>query len=243
MGRTVPLLSSESSVNPIPNFVSPDDALFYDSIGIDADGPALPLAQPVALHPFNSSQKVDLGRVLGGVRGDLGKWQYDAYLSYSKSVGKYDDQVMYADRVNWGTGFDQVNFTDVPECGAGAPAGCVPLNLFTDDALTKGKLTPAEEAYYFTVDHGRTDYSQLIAEATLTGDLIQLPAGPLGTAVGVSFRRDKIDDLPGVLSRDLEFVQPLVVRRDQGHRRPVGSLRRIRNPRHPRRAADRGPEP
>jgi len=186
-GELFPYYSNLSSVNPLP-----------DQIGY---GPHEIYAQPVVLHPFNSKQKVDLGRFLGGVRGDLGKWQYDAYLSYSKSEGYYDNQVMYADRVNWGTGFDQNNFVNIPECGAGAPAGCVPLNLFTQDAWQNGKLTPAEEAYYFTWDHGKTDYEQTIAEATLTGDLLQLPAGALGAAFGISIRQDKIDDLPGELSR------------------------------------------
>lgn len=185
-GELFPYYSNNSSVNILP-----------DTIGY---GPQQIYAQPVVLHPSNSSQKVDLGRLLGGVRGDIGTWQYDAYVSYSKSVGKYDDDVVYADRVNWGTGFDQNQFINIDECGAGAPAGCVPLNLFSPDALLLGKLTPAEEAYYFTVDHGKTDYTQTTAEASLTGDIMQLPAGALGGAFGISFREDKIDDTPGALS-------------------------------------------
>ena len=163
-------------------------------------------AQPVVLHPFNSSQDVKFARTLAGIRGNIGTWHWDSSLSYSRSDGRYDDQVMYADRVNWGTGLNQNTFEFMDEdtgdaCGAGAPAGCVPLNLFSDDAMTKGKLTPAEEAWYFTVDHGKTIYEQSILEATATGNLGHLPAGPLATAVGVSFRQDKIDDLPGELSR------------------------------------------
>ena len=164
------------------------------------------IAQPIALHKFTASQKVDFTRLLGGVRGNLGNWNWDAYVSHSKSDGTYSGTAIYADRVNWGTGFDQVNFDYMDQttgdvCGAGAPAGCIPLNLFTNDALTKAKLTPEEEAWFFTQDVGKTIYEQTIAEATITGDLYQLPAGPLGAAFGVSFREDKIDDLPGELSR------------------------------------------
>jgi iron complex outermembrane receptor protein len=163
-------------------------------------------AQPVVIHQFDASQNVKLGRVLGGARGEIGKWNWDSYLSYSKSDGRYDSTAIYADRVNWGTGLNQNTFdfmdnTTGDACGASAPAGCVPLNLFTADANTKGKLTPAEEAWYFTVDHGKTIYEQTIFETTLTGDLFQLPAGAVSTALGVSLRNDKIDDLPGALSR------------------------------------------
>ncbi|HTM83002.1 TonB-dependent receptor plug domain-containing protein [Asticcacaulis sp.] len=178
-GQLFPYYSYASSVNPL----------------------GIPYLQPIALHENFSSQEVNLGRALGGVRGTLSSWNWDAYVSYSKSVGKYDESATYADRVNWGTGFDQNTFEFIDECGAGAPAGCVPLNLFTPEALLEGKLTDAENAYYFTVDHGRTDYSQLTAEATATGDIMQLPAGALGGAFGISFREDRINDVPGELSR------------------------------------------
>ncbi|MDV6329810.1 TonB-dependent receptor plug domain-containing protein [Asticcacaulis sp. 201] len=190
-----PYYSSFSSVNILPSQFTPAEQALY---GI---GPHGLYAQPVSIYEVDSSQKVDLGRVLGGIRGTLKTWNWDAYVSYSKSVGKYDNTAVYADRVNWGTGFDQNAFVDIPECGAGAPAGCVPLNLFSVTSQTTGRLSPAEEAYYFTVDHGKTDYSQLTAEATLTGDIMQLPAGALGGAFGISFREDKINDVPGELSR------------------------------------------
>jgi iron complex outermembrane receptor protein len=190
-GELFPYYSSNSSVNPLPSTLNP--AYGY--------GPAQIYAQPVTIFQSNSAQKVDLGRFLGGVRGTLSSWNWDAYVSYSKSHGTYDNTAVYADRVNWGTGFDQNNFVEIPECGEGAPAGCVPLNLFTPDALTSGKLTAAEMAYYFTVDHGKTDYTQMTAEATATGDLFQLPAGALAGAFGVSFRKDEINDVPGELSR------------------------------------------
>ncbi len=190
-----PYYSSSSSVNILPSQFTPAEQAAY---GL---GPHGLYAQPITIFESDSQQKVDLGRFLGGVRGTLSSWNWDAYVSYSKSVGKYDSTAIYADRVNWGTGFDQNNFVEIDECGAGAPAGCVPLNLFSPDAQSTGKLTQAEYDYYFTVDHGRTDYSQFTAEATATGDIMQLPAGALGGAFGISFRKDEINDTPGELSR------------------------------------------
>lgn len=193
-GQLFPYYSSNAAVNPLPNTL-PD--FINDYYGF---GPGQPYAQPIAIHQFESSQDVRFSRTLGGVRGTFGNWSWDSYLSYSESDGRYDDEVTYADRINWGTGFDQNAFVEIPVCGTGAPAGCVPLNLFTDKAMTTGELSQAELDYYFTVDHGRTKYSQTTAEATITGDLFQLPAGALGGAFGISFREDKINDTPGELS-------------------------------------------
>ncbi|MFT4075184.1 MAG: TonB-dependent receptor [Asticcacaulis sp.] len=190
-----PYYSTHSSVNILPSQFTPEEQAYY---GLGSGGL---YAEPVTIFESDSSQKVDLGRFLGGVRGTLSSWNWDTYVSYSKSHGTYDNTAIYADRVNWGTGFDQNTFEEIDECGAGAPAGCVPLNLFSPEAQTTGKLTQAEYDYYFTVDHGRTDYTQLTAEATATGDLFQLPAGALAGAFGVSFRKDEINDVPGELSR------------------------------------------
>ena len=44
--------------------------------------------------------------------------------------------------------------------------------------------------------NGTTQYDQAIAEADFTGDLLTLPAGPLGSAFGVSYRHDRISDTP-----------------------------------------------
>lgn len=163
-------------------------------------------ANPVVIHQFDSEQDVSFLKALGGARGEWGKWSWDAYLSYSKSDGTYADTAIYADRVNWGVGLDQTTFDFMDPlsgdaCGAGAPAGCVPLNLFTQQAMTQGRLSDAEEAWYFTVDTGQTVYEQTIFEATTTGDLFELPAGALSTALGISLRNDKIDDQPGALSQ------------------------------------------
>lgn len=171
----------------------------------DAFGGVGLIANPIALAPFSSEQTVDYGRFLGGARGTWGNWNWDAYISTSKSTGKYTTDVIPLDRLNAATGTDQTTldymYNDGGVCETGAPAGCVPLDLFSYDAIVNGVYTPQEEAYLFVKDKGTTDYTQTIAEATLTGDLFELPAGPLGAAFGVSFRHDAINDTPGEYSR------------------------------------------
>jgi iron complex outermembrane recepter protein len=155
---------------------------------------------PYFLTPSNKSQEVNVYRGIVGAKGEWGRWSWDTYLSHSISDGKYLNDVVPQDRLFAGIGFDENQFVHVPVC-QGVPAGCTPLNLFTQDALFNGTLTPAESDYFFVVEEGKTKYTQTIAEATLTGDLLQLPAGPLGAAFGISYRRDELKDTPGEFSR------------------------------------------
>jgi iron complex outermembrane recepter protein len=52
----------------------------------------------------------------------------------------------------------------------------------------------------FDWESGKTVYTQLSAEATVTGTIFELPAGPLSIAAGVTGRRDKINDTPGEIT-------------------------------------------
>ncbi|WKL55996.1 TonB-dependent receptor [Asticcacaulis sp. ZE23SCel15] len=160
------------------------------------------VANPIVLYESQREQDVETYRLLGGVRGDWGKWSYDAYLSHSKSKGDYSQTAIYNDRVDYGTGTNQLTLGLMPGgvCGTGAPAGCVPLDLFNQAALEDGQFSQAVLDYYFTRDAGSTEYTQTIMEASMTGDLFELPAGPLGSAFGISIRKDEIDDTPGPLS-------------------------------------------
>lgn len=172
---------------------------------IDVVGLAGRYANPIVLVPSNSEQEVDVIRGLVGVRGDIGStsWTYDVYASYSSSRGDYVRDVIPEDRLIAGTGTSQDGFfDDFPVCGPTAPAGCVPFtSLFTAAGLV-GNFTPAEQSYFFARDFGKTKYDQTIVEAQFTGDIMALPAGTLAAAAGVSFRKDKIDDLPGEFARN-----------------------------------------
>nr|WP_298925904.1 TonB-dependent receptor [uncultured Erythrobacter sp.] len=88
-------------------------------------------------------------------------------------------------------------------------AGCVPVNLFAASVLT-GPVgdfaTQAERDYLFGARTFDTTYEQIVANAFVTGDLFELPAGPVGAVVGVEYREDKIDSRPdNVASNGLFF--------------------------------------
>jgi iron complex outermembrane receptor protein len=151
----------------------------------------------------DSSQSVDYWRAVGGLRGDLGgagKWHYEAYGQFSKSVGRYRTEQILQDVYDIST---QQGFGSIGSCvGMVTPIShkqCIDLP-WTDPNFLAGNLTPAQVAYMFSWEEGKTVYDQLSGEATLSGELFKLPGGPIGVAVGVDGRRDSINDVPGAIT-------------------------------------------
>jgi len=82
-------------------------------------------------------------------------------------------------------------------------AGCVPVNLFSDTLYTTviGDLaTQAERDYLFGVRSFDTVYEQTIVGGFVTGDIFDLPAGPVGVVLGAEWREDKIDSQPDAIA-------------------------------------------
>ncbi len=152
---------------------------------------------PTAItNQSDSSQKVDYYRGVAGLRGDLGgagNWRYEIYGQYSKSIGRYRDQQILQDAYD--TGYFQYSScagTVTPISGR----NCVDIP-WADPYFLRGELTPEQIGFLFDWEEGKTVYTQKTAEASLSGELFQLPAGPVGVAVGVAAREDRINDTPG----------------------------------------------
>lgn len=145
----------------------------------------------------DSSQKVDYGRGVGGLRGDFGSllngWSWDAHVQYSHSKGKYR-QEQFLQEI-----YDVSSFQYASCAGITLPFSgkqCMDLP-WTDPYFLAGQFTPEQADYMFDWEEGKTVYTQLSGEAIVTGNLFELPAGPLGVAVGAHVRRDRINDVPG----------------------------------------------
>jgi len=75
-------------------------------------------------------------------------------------------------------------------------SGCVPVNLFASSVLNSAQgdfETAAERAYVFGDRSFVTVYEQIVLNAFVTGDLFEMPAGPVGVVLGAEWRQDKID--------------------------------------------------
>jgi len=158
-------------------------------------------ATPVTDH-FDQSQTVDYARVVLGLRGEIGGggfldgWQWDVFGQYSRSDGEYTSDVILQDAV------DSTSFKTASCVGTNLPVSgrpCIDVD-FTNPEFLRGNLTQAERGFLFDNETGNTIYEQTYLEGSLAGNLFDLPAGPLGVAVGFHVRRDEIVDTPGAVT-------------------------------------------
>jgi iron complex outermembrane recepter protein len=159
------------------------------------------LLSPTAItNQSDSSQKVDYYRGVGGLRGDFGgsgDWKWEVYGQYSKSNGKYRTQQILQDVYDTGY-FQSSSCVGTVTPISGRQCIDIPWN---DPYFLRGELTQQQIDFIFDWEQGKTVYTQLTGEATVTGKLAELPAGPLSIAAGVTARRDKINDTPGEITR------------------------------------------
>jgi iron complex outermembrane receptor protein len=148
----------------------------------------------------DSKQRVDYWRGVGGLRGDLGGflkgWSYDVYVQYSHNKGLYSSEQLLQDVI------DITSFQTASCVGTVTPVShkqCIDLP-WTDPNFLAGHFTPEQADYMFDWQTGKTIYKQISGEASLSGTLLQLPAGPLGVALGATARRDSIVDTPGAIT-------------------------------------------
>ncbi len=152
----------------------------------------------------DSSQKVDYYRGVGGLRGDFGgagNWRWEAYGQYSKSVGRYRTQQILQDVYD--SGLEQGLYGGGSCVGTVLPVSgkqCIDLP-WTDPFFLRGELTQQQKDFIFSWEEGKTVYTQLTGEATVNGNLFTLPAGPVQVGAGVTIRRDRINDVPGEITR------------------------------------------
>lgn len=146
---------------------------------------------------------VDYMRFVAGAKGELpvlNGWQWDASLQYSHSDGDYKDAVIFADAIT-----DQEFRSSL--CAGTLTryrrAPCVDINWYDPNFLA-GNFTDQQRAFLFGTVKGNTTYEQISFEAYATGDLFQLPAGPVSAVFGGLYQEDSIEDVPSQVIQDAE---------------------------------------
>lgn len=126
-------------------------------------------------------------RSWAGLRGKISdSWNWEA----SAGFGQYKQDQWRRNEINGLNLIQALNAEmgpDGPRCvdADARAAGCVAIDLFGE-----GSITP-EMANWIRADlHQDLTIRQYTAQAFVTGDLFQLPAGPVGAAFGVDFRKD-----------------------------------------------------
>lgn len=128
-------------------------------------------------------QTRDFWRFVGGLRGELtSRIKWEAYLNHGEnSVVDRQTGGVILDR--FANGF--VTAPGNPLACASGQTGCVILNPFGQNALT-----PNMAQYIGTALTNRNEATQTQVGASVTGSLLDLPAGALGFSLGAEYRRE-----------------------------------------------------
>ena len=151
----------------------------------------------------------DVLRVVGSAVYDIDdNWQADVYYQYGRNDFRSDFTNKIISR-NAANALDATSAGGQPVCRINADASttnddpsCVPLNPFgygngPNFAEAKDYITGSGFQSNVTTQH--------VVAANVTGDLFELPAGPVGVAVGGEFRSDKVSGDTDPLSQANAF--------------------------------------
>lgn len=143
--------------------------------------------------PRNTSITADSMAFTTGLRGafEAGEntWRWDAFAQFARSDVKFL-QTNLLSRSRTTLGLDAVVVNGQVRCSS-TLLNCVPVNIFGTNTLT-----PAM-ADFLSVNTGRDDqFERAVAGASITGNIMELPAGAVGAAFGVEWREEKFSTLP-----------------------------------------------
>ena len=131
-----------------------------------------------------------------GVKGELfSDWNYDAYVSTSKTTEDTHSETALRDRYFFALDAIANPAGGAPICrdAAARAAGCAPFNPFGFNSVS------AAAAKYITRNGVQDSYEakvqQDVGAANVTGTLYKLPAGELKMAAGVEFRKEKSSEV------------------------------------------------
>ena len=193
--------SAQQLAPPVVGF-SINNAPLPDGFGISADNAYNPFGEPIvtARRRFVESgprifdQTADTGRLHVGLDGAFTlasrdfTWGADAIATKVRAT---ELTTAYADdrKLSLAVGPSYFDAGGVAHCGTpDAPiADCVPLNFFGPP----GSFTPAMLDYVNANETNRTTNDSRVVDARVTtNDLFALPAGGLGFAAGIQYRRE-----------------------------------------------------
>ena len=131
-----------------------------------------------------------------GLKGDLflPGWSWSLNASYSKSDGEYTGNEIMKETAG------DARYASPSDGLYHGPN----YNPFSANFLS-GNWSQATFDLLTAYPVGNTAYEQSIVQGVISGDLFELPAGPLGVAVGAEWRNFEIDDTPDEREQNDEF--------------------------------------
>ena len=162
---------------PRSNPYIPADFGFLLDSRVNPSADVLMTKRLAELGPRISSTQHDVYQVTLGSHGQaFGDWTYDAYVQ----VGAYDSTESQTGNAL------RSKIQELTYAPDGGLAACGGLDLFGPNSIS------AACADFISIDAtNRAGYDQTVAEVSLNGSAIALPAGDLRLAVGLMYKRDE----------------------------------------------------
>jgi len=135
-------------------------------------------------------------------------WFWDSSFTFQRSTETATTRNVIASR-NLNAGLDVVTDPGTGELTCGVVSlrlfsNCVPVNIFGTNSLT-----PEMASFLTPTRFANTMLERQIATASVAGNLLELPAGPLGTAFGMEWRKDNFEFRPDdIIQNDGAFPNP-----------------------------------
>lgn len=145
-------------------------------------------SMPIIPFPSDTDVSVDfyyINTSLDGLLGFTDTWAWETNLSFSRSDGEYS-----------GLGID------ARRSGDWSLSDSAPLINYFEPCILLGDCMDTIVDTIGLQHTGRTIYDQTVFTAVATGELFQMPAGAVGSAIGVEYREFSIDDMPSEASRE-----------------------------------------
>jgi outer membrane receptor protein involved in Fe transport len=176
----------------------------YDRI-TDTDGDGIPdysfTRRMAEVGTRHNSVDRDTFRLATGVKGDFQlwkNWNYEAYVAVgqTKEAQQSSGQVNVLNFRNALNAIPDENGKPVCADANAITQGCVPINIFGFNSISKEAL-----AYVNAPGSLTTRTTQKLAGGHIDGEIFNLPAGPLGVAAGVEFRKEYSESTPDALTQ------------------------------------------
>ncbi len=184
-----------------------DNRALFDA---DGDGTAMVVGSQRRFEEVGTRdsfyERTSLG-LAGGLRGNFdafgSTWRWDAFYQYQRNRGDVRQEGYVAtNRLSQGLNA-VINGSGRVVC-VDPSNGCVPVGVFG-----YGSITPDAVAFLAPSRASYDIFERQVANATISGDAFQLPAGPLGVALGVEYRSDNYDSFPNALEQQGEYGNPI----------------------------------
>lgn len=162
--------------------------------------------------------ETDIWRAVAGITGDmnflnvgsLSNWTFDLSVTHSSSSSTAVRPGIRADRAELALGAYSTTHTPCEndtgaELAADTAAGCVPVDMSAPSLyspIVGDFATPAERNYLFDNRDFGTDYEQTVFTYYMSGDVFELPDGPVSVGLGAEYRLDDIRSIPDHVARD-----------------------------------------